>query len=45
MEELGYLQVICGGKTAAGNEIPSSIYIARLVTPEYTKFIKMVMLK
>ena len=41
----GYHQVIWNGRTAIGREVPTGIYIARLVTPEYTKFIKMVLLK
>ncbi|MEE9161919.1 MAG: T9SS type A sorting domain-containing protein [Candidatus Neomarinimicrobiota bacterium] len=28
-----------------GREVPSGLYIARLATPEYTKSIKMVLLK
>ncbi len=43
--EPGYHQTQWDGRTAAGTEIPSGIYIARLVTPEYTKTIKMVLLK
>jgi CubicO group peptidase (beta-lactamase class C family) len=33
------------GQDASGREIPSGIYIARLVTPEYSKSIKMVLMK
>jgi len=43
--ELGYHQVQWDGRGSNGREIPSSIYIARLVTPEYCKSIKMVLLK
>ena len=43
--EAGYHQVIWNGKTATGREVPSGIYIARLVTPEYRKSIKMLLLK
>ncbi len=43
--ELGYHQVEWNGKNETGREIPSGIYIARLVTPEYTQSIKMVLLK
>ncbi len=43
--ERGYHKVVWGGKTSDGLHIPSGIYIARLVTPEYTKSIKMVLLK
>ena len=38
-------QIIWDGSTARGRHIPSGIYIARLVTPEYTRSIKMVLLK
>jgi len=41
----GYYQVVWQGRDAAGREIPSGVYIARLVTPKYTKSIKMLMLK
>ncbi len=41
----GYHQVIWDGRTASGREVPTGLYIARLVTPEYTKSIKMVLLK
>ncbi|MFC1620616.1 LamG-like jellyroll fold domain-containing protein, partial [Candidatus Neomarinimicrobiota bacterium] len=43
--ELGNQQVIWDSRDKNGREIPSGIYIARLVTPEYTKSIKMVLLK
>jgi hypothetical protein len=43
--EPGYHQVIWDGRDIAGREVPSGIYIARLVTPEYSKSIKMVLLK
>lgn len=38
-------QIIWDGSTEHGRHIPSGIYIARLVTPEYTRSIKMVLLK
>ena len=41
----GYHQVMWDGRTENGRKIPSGVYIARLVTPEYTKSIKMVLLK
>ncbi len=49
----GYHQVIWDGRTASGREVPTGLYIARLsiipptagVTPEYTKSIKMLLLK
>ena len=47
-----YRQVIWNGKTAQGRDVPTGIYIARLlatptagITPQYTKSIKMVLLK
>jgi predicted GH43/DUF377 family glycosyl hydrolase len=43
--ELGYHQVQWDGREASGREVPSGIYIARLVTPEYSKSIKMLLLK
>jgi hypothetical protein len=43
--EPGYLQAQWDGRDARGQETSSGIYIARLVTPEYSKSIKMVLLK
>lgn len=43
--EPGYHHVVWDGRTTAGKEVPSGIYIARLTTPEYSKSIKMVLLK
>ncbi|MCK4577265.1 MAG: DUF1565 domain-containing protein [Candidatus Marinimicrobia bacterium] len=43
--EPGNHQVQWNGKNSSGRELPSGIYIARLVTPEYAKSIKMVLLK
>ncbi len=43
--EAGYQQVVWEGRTAAGREVPSGIYIARLVTPEYTRSVKMLLLR
>ncbi|UCH63925.1 MAG: M4 family metallopeptidase [Fidelibacterota bacterium] len=43
--EPGYHAVVWNGRNAAGSDVPSGLYIARLVTPEYTKSIKMVLLK
>ncbi len=43
--EPGYHEVMWDGRDANGRSVPSGIYIARLVTPEYTKSIKMVLLK
>ena len=41
----GYYQVVWRGRDAHGRSLPSGVYIARLVTPEYTKSIKMVLMK
>jgi len=41
----GYHQIVWEGETADGRAVPSGIYIARLASPEYTKSIKMAMLK
>jgi hypothetical protein len=43
--EPGYHQLQWDGRNAGGREVPSGIYIARLVTPEYNKSIKMLLLK
>lgn len=52
--EAGYHQVVWNGKDRLNREVPSGIYIARLlvpdalgrgVTPEYTKSMKMLLLK
>ena len=43
--EAGNHQVNWNGKAASGLEVPTGIYIARLVTPESTKSIKMVLLR
>ena len=41
----GYHRVTWNSRNEDGRELPSGIYIARLVTPEYAKSIKMVLLK
>ncbi|MEE9465374.1 MAG: T9SS type A sorting domain-containing protein, partial [Candidatus Neomarinimicrobiota bacterium] len=41
----GYHSVVWNGKDGSGRELPTGIYIARLITPEYAKSIKMVLLK
>ena len=41
----GYYQVVWRGRDARGRSLPSGVYIARLVTPQYTKSIKMLLLK
>ncbi|UCD38519.1 MAG: T9SS type A sorting domain-containing protein, partial [Fidelibacterota bacterium] len=39
--EAGYHQIIWNGRTANGREVPSGIYIVRMMSPGYTKSIKM----
>ena len=41
----GYHRLVWNGRNYRGQQVPTGIYIARLVTPEYTKSIKMVLLK
>ncbi|GAH58771.1 unnamed protein product, partial [marine sediment metagenome] len=41
----GYHQAIWNGRDKAGREVPTGIYIARMVTPEYSKAIRMALLK
>lgn len=41
----GYHRVVWDGRNESGQLLPSGIYIARLVTPEYGKSIKMVLMK
>lgn len=41
----GYYQVVWQGRDVRGRSLPSGVYIARLVTPEYTKSIKMLLIK
>ena len=43
--EAGYHQVLWDGSDEAGREIASGVYITRLVTPEFTKAIKLALLK
>jgi hypothetical protein len=43
--EPGYHQVQWDGRNRYSKEVPSGIYIARLMTPEYSKAIKMALLK
>ena len=43
--EPGYHQIQWNGWNASGKGVPSGIYIARLVTLEYTNYIKMLLLK
>lgn len=43
--EPGYHQIQWDGRNASGRGVPSGIYIARLVTPEYHMSIKMVLLQ
>ena len=43
--EPGYHQLVWNGRTTGGQEAPSGIYIARLVTTGYANSIKMLLLK
>jgi fibronectin type 3 domain-containing protein len=43
--EPGYHTTVWDGRDADGRSVPSGIYIARLITLEYSKSIKMVLLK
>jgi hypothetical protein len=43
--EPGYHSIIWSGRDRSGRQIPSGIYIARLVAGEYTRSIKMLLLK
>ena len=40
-----YHHVRWNGRNSQGRELPTGIYIARLVTPEHTESIKMVLMK
>ena len=41
----GYHQLVWDGRDARGRAVPTGLYIARLLTPEYTRSIKLVLLK
>ena len=43
--EAGYHQMVWNGRDRSGRELPTGMYIARMVTPAYAKSIKMVLLK
>ena len=43
--EPGFHSIIWNAKDKAGRDLPSGLYIARIVTPIYTRSIKMVLLK
>ncbi len=43
--EAGYHRVVWDAKDRTGRSVPSGVYIARLVTPGYSKSIKLVLLK
>ena len=43
--EEGYRQAIWHGRDQSERELPSGIYVARLVTPEHSTSIKLVLLK
>ncbi len=41
----GFNRVVWNSSDAVGRPVPSGIYIARLITPEYTRTVKMTLLK
>lgn len=41
----GYHQVMWNGRDRGRRDVPTGLYIARLVTPAYSKSIKMVLMK
>ena len=43
--EAGYHRVVWNGRDAGGRDLPAGLYIARMMTPQYTKSIKMLLLK
>ncbi len=43
--ETGYHQLVWNGRDARGREVPTGLYIARMVTPTYTRSIKLVLLR
>ncbi|MFC1481926.1 FlgD immunoglobulin-like domain containing protein [Candidatus Neomarinimicrobiota bacterium] len=43
--DAGYHRVVWDGRNDSGQQLPSGIYIASLVTAEYSKSIKMLLLK
>ncbi len=45
MQQPGYESFVWDGRNTAARQVPSGIYIARLMTPEYSKSIKMLLLK
>ncbi|UCD39038.1 MAG: choice-of-anchor D domain-containing protein [Fidelibacterota bacterium] len=43
--EPGYHSIVWDGKTTQGREVPTGVYILRLVSPAFTRHIKMVLMK
>jgi|GEM_PF-1431628 len=43
--EAGYYRVIWDGRDAQSREVPTGLYIARMMTPQYTRSIKLMLLK
>ncbi|UCH11040.1 MAG: T9SS type A sorting domain-containing protein, partial [Fidelibacterota bacterium] len=43
--EAGYHQLVWNGRDRTGRELPTGMYIVLMVTPEYSKSIKLVLLK
>ena len=45
IERAGFKSTAWDGRDKRGQQVPSGIYIARLVTPDFTKSVKMILLK
>ena len=43
--EPGYHQIVWNGRTATGTEASAGVYILRMVSPVYTRQVKMVLMK
>ncbi|MFC1543601.1 T9SS type A sorting domain-containing protein [Candidatus Neomarinimicrobiota bacterium] len=43
--DAGWQELVWNGRDARGREVPTGIYIARLITPQGVKAIKLVMMK
>ncbi|UCH62149.1 MAG: T9SS type A sorting domain-containing protein [Fidelibacterota bacterium] len=43
--DAGYHRIVWDGRDDRGRELPTGLYIARMVTPEFTRSVKLVLLK